>query len=200
MFGGPSCDIDPLTGKSFSLYTLKKYVSLAVKTFDISETFCRKITKNNKLQHVRNQIHEKSDAIVRLYAKEILTLFEIVRFPLKKTAFVLHPTELEGADKIQKMTNPEMKFLDININLTKDSSLFLHAFQSPFCWQFLKKTMLFSGLFMNSILQNGKMRVENQTKTRVEEDASLCSETSKKMPFKNTISDHGMNACDAHLA
>ncbi len=47
---------------------------------------------------------------------------------------------------------------------------------------------------MNSILLNGKTRVENQTKTRVWEDLSLCSETSTKMLFKNSISDHGMNA------
>ncbi len=33
---------------------------------------------------------------------------------------------------------------------------------------------------MNSILQNVKMRVEKQTKTRVWEDSSLCPETSAK--------------------
>jgi hypothetical protein len=33
---------------------------------------------------------------------------------------------------------------------------------------------------MNSILQNRKIRVENQTKTRVWEDSSLCPETSTK--------------------
>ncbi len=35
-------------------------------------------------------------------------------------------------------------------------------------------------LFMNIILWNGKMRVENQTKTRVWEDSSLCPETLTK--------------------
>jgi hypothetical protein len=58
-----------------------------------------------------------------------------------------------------------MEFLDIK--LTKDSSLLLHAIYSPSYWRVLKKTKLFSGfknpykkstkhenssLFMNSIL------------------------------------------------
>jgi hypothetical protein len=38
---------------------------------------------------------------------------------------------------------PEMEFLDIN--LTKDSSLFLHAFDSPFYRQILQKTILYFG-------------------------------------------------------
>ncbi len=61
--------------------------------------------------------------------------------------------------------DPKMEFLDINF--TKDSSIFLHAIHSPFYWRTLKKTILFSGfknnykkaakqensgLFMNSIL------------------------------------------------
>jgi hypothetical protein len=33
---------------------------------------------------------------------------------------------------------------------------------------------------MNSILSKGKMSVENQTKTRVLEDSSLCPETSNE--------------------
>ncbi len=37
-----------------------------------------------------------------------------------------------------------------------------------------------SSLFMNSVLQNRITRVEHQTKTRVWEDSSLCSETSIK--------------------
>jgi hypothetical protein len=76
---------------------------------------------------------------------------------------------------------------------TKDLSLFLHAIHSPFYWRILKKTILFSGyknpykkctkqenkgLFMNSILEKGKIRVENQTKTRVLKDSSLGPETS----------------------
>jgi hypothetical protein len=76
----------------------------------------------------------------------------------------------------------EMEFL--GINLTKDSSLLLHAIHSPFYWRILKKKTLFSGfknhykkyakqenssLFMNCILNNGKMRVENLTKNVVQE-------------------------------
>ncbi len=37
---------------------------------------------------------------------------------------------------------------------------------------------------MNSILYNGKMRVENQTKTKVWEDSSLCPEISTKNAFQ----------------
>jgi hypothetical protein len=73
---------------------------------------------------------------------------------------------------------PEIEFLDIS--LKKDSSLLLRAIHSPFYWRIFKKTILFSGfknpykksakqenssLFMKSILLNGKMKVENQTKT-----------------------------------
>jgi hypothetical protein len=36
-----------------------------------------------------------------------------------------------------------MEFLDIN--LTKDSNLLLHAIHSAFYWRILKKTILFSG-------------------------------------------------------
>ncbi len=39
---------------------------------------------------------------------------------------------------------PEMEFLDIN--LTKYTSLLLRAIHSPFYWQILKKTKLFSGI------------------------------------------------------
>jgi hypothetical protein len=64
----------------------------------------------------------------------------------------------------------------MDISLTQDSSLLLRAMHSPFYWRILKKTILQSGfnnpykkfasqenlsLFMNSILLNGKMRVEN---------------------------------------
>jgi hypothetical protein len=73
-----------------------------------------------------------------------------------------------------------MEFLDKN--LTKASRLLLYAIHSPFCWRILKKTIIFSdfknpykksvkqensSLFMNSILYNGKMRVESNTKTQV---------------------------------
>jgi hypothetical protein len=39
--------------------------------------------------------------------------------------------------------SPELEFLDIN--LTKDSSLLLHDFHSPFYLRFLKKTILHCG-------------------------------------------------------
>jgi hypothetical protein len=39
--------------------------------------------------------------------------------------------------------DPEMEFL--NINLTKDLSLLLHAIHSPFYWRIFKETILFSG-------------------------------------------------------
>ncbi len=85
-----------------------------------------------------------------------------------------------------------MEFL--NTNLTKYTSLLLYAIHSPFYWRILKKPILFSdliiikksekqensSLFMNSILYDEKMEVENQTKTRVWEDTSLCSETLTK--------------------
>ncbi len=73
----------------------------------------------------------------------------------------------------------EMEFLDIS--LTTDSSLLLYAIHSPFYWQILKKNIVYSSfknpkksekqenssLFMNSIAQNKKIRIENQTKTQV---------------------------------
>ncbi len=63
----------------------------------------------------------------------------------------------------------EIEFL--NIYLTKDSSLLLHAIHSPFYWRILMKTILFFGfknlykkvretknpsLFMNSIFRREK--------------------------------------------
>ncbi len=58
-----------------------------------------------------------------------------------------------------------MEFLDIN--LTKDSSLLLHAVHSLFTD--FKKTSKQenSSLFMNALCREEKMRVENQTKIRV---------------------------------
>ncbi len=88
----------------------------------------------------------------------------------------------------------------LDIILTKDSCLLLHAIHGPFYWRILNKPILFSGfkkrykkynihenssLFINSLY--GKMRSENQTKTRIYEDPSLCPEI-LKMPFKNSIS------------
>jgi hypothetical protein len=48
------------------------------------------------------------------------------------------------------MTTPEMEFLDIS--LTKDSSLLLHAIHSPFYWR-IKKTLL---CFQNPYKKSGK--------------------------------------------
>jgi hypothetical protein len=48
---------------------------------------------------------------------------------------------------------PEMEFLDII--LTEDSSLLLHAIQSPFYWRILKKTIFFRGL-KNLVQKNAK--------------------------------------------
>ncbi len=50
---------------------------------------------------------------------------------------------------------PEMEFLDIN--LTEDSNLFLHAIHSPFYWRILKKTIIFSG-FKNLTKKSAKTR------------------------------------------
>ncbi len=60
--------------------------------------------------------------------------------------------------------------------------MFYSGFQNPY-----KKSMKQenASLFMNSILYNGKMRVENQTKTWVWEDSSFCQ---KRRLFKNSIS------------
>ncbi len=75
--------------------------------------------------------------------------------------------------------------------------LLLHAKHSPFYmyWRIYRKpnsSLVLKvitkksakqenlSLFMNIILWNGKMRVENQTKTRVWEDSSLCPETLTK--------------------
>ncbi len=82
---------------------------------------------------------------------------------------------------------PEMEFLDVS--LTKDSSLFLHAIQSPFYCRILKKTILYTYSsfdnpykeiretiklkpVLNSSLLNEKLRVENQTNSQVWEDSS----------------------------
>ncbi len=59
-----------------------------------------------------------------------------------------------------------MEFLDMS--LTKDSSLLLHAIHSPFYWQILKKAILFSGL-QKSLKQE-----------KIWEDSSLCPEASTK--------------------
>jgi hypothetical protein len=44
------------------------------------------------------------------------------------------------------VSGPEMKFLDII--LTKDSSLLLHAIDSPYYWRILHKTKLYSTLVL----------------------------------------------------
>jgi hypothetical protein len=100
-------------------------------------------------------------------------------------------------------SSPEMEFLDIN--LTKDLIILLHAVHSPFYWRISRRSssslvlIIITkestkqgnlSLFMNSILQSGKIRLENWTKIRVWvwENSSLCPETSTKKPFKNSIS------------
>jgi len=99
-----------------------------------------------------------------------------------------------GTVSILMTGSTEVEYLDINLTKARVvcSMLFTH---SPFYWRILKKTTLFSGftnpykksakqensdLFKNSILLYGKIIVENQTKTRVWEDPSLCLETSTK--------------------
>ncbi len=80
-------------------------------------------------------------------------------FPLSQ--FLIHPLWLCC---LAGGTQPEMEFLDIH--LTKDLSLLLHAIHSHLCWRILKTTILYSGLitltkstkqensnlFMNNIL------------------------------------------------
>jgi hypothetical protein len=68
-----------------------------------------------------------------------------------------------------------MEFLDNN--LTKESSLLLHAIHSAFYWRILKKTILVSG-FKKPYKKSAKQ--ENERKTRAREDSSLCQETSTK--------------------
>ncbi len=92
-----------------------------------------------------------------------------------------------------------MEFLDIN--LAKDSM----PFTVPFYWRISKKTILFPGfknpyrksakqenlsLFINSIVQNGKMRVENQTKLQnsLRRLEFMPRNLDKKMSFKDSIS------------
>jgi hypothetical protein len=81
-----------------------------------------------------------------------------------------------------------MKFLDIR--LTKDSSLLIHAIKSAFYWRVLRKTILYSG-FKKSIKQiretkrlrsvNEKHFVEWKNEGRKpNKDSSLCTETSTK--------------------
>jgi hypothetical protein len=62
--------------------------------------------------------------------------------------------DAEEQDRQHVHHQPEMEFLDINI--TKNSSLSLHAIHSPFCWW---KTIIYSG-FNNSykkILETRKL-------------------------------------------
>ncbi len=71
---------------------------------------------------------------------------------------------------------PEMKFLDIN--LTKDSSLLIHAIHSPFFKKSAKQES--TSLFMTEFCRTETLRLENRAKTWVWEDSSLCPETSTK--------------------
>jgi hypothetical protein len=61
---------------------------------------------------------------------------------------------------VESWTNQysEMEFLDIN--LTKDLSLFLNPIHSPFYWRILNKTTLLSGFkIITKNLRNKKTRV-----------------------------------------
>ena len=114
--------------------------------------------------------------ISRTSSHNIILFSGLARFHKKITVnFTRHNAFFHGQKICIVSATPEMEFLDIS--LTKDSSLLLHAIHSPFYWRILKKTMLSSGfknpykknsrnkkissLFMNSILQSGKMRLEN---------------------------------------
>ncbi len=119
--------------------------------------------------------------ISRTSSHNIILFSGLARFHQKITVnFTRHNAFFHGQKIGFVSATPEMEFLDISS--TKDSSLLLHAIHSPLYWRILKKTILFSGfknytkksakqenssLFMNSILQSGKMRLENQKKTRV---------------------------------
>ncbi len=91
-----------------------------------------------------------------------------------------------------------MEFL--GINLTKGSSLLLHAVHSSLYWQILKKPILFSGLKnpykkiretrkLESIREyhfvERKMRVENQKKLESEKTRVYAQKPRLEMPFKN---------------
>ncbi len=117
----------------------------------------------------------------------------IEKWPIFKKKFCLHFRLVHQRTSRNMAAIPEMEFLDIN--LTKDSSLLLHAIHSPFYWRILKKTLLF--LVFKILTKNPrnkktqvnswtgfcrteKFRVDRQTKTHVWEDSSLCPETSTK--------------------
>jgi hypothetical protein len=53
---------------------------------------------------------------------------------------------------IHYLMPPEMEFLDTNF--TKDSSLLLDAFHSPFYWRILKKTIRYSSLVLKNRCKN----------------------------------------------
>ncbi len=97
--------------------------------------------------------------------------------------------------------SPEMDFLDINLRLES----FAPCYSQSLLLADLKKNKLYStlvlkifnkkpakqgnsSLFLKIILQNRKIRVENQTKTRVWEDLSLCPETLTKNAVRESIS------------
>ncbi len=102
-----------------------------------------------------------------------------------------------------------MEFFDMN--LTNDSSLLLHAIHSLFYWRILHKTILYCSFKtpdkkfrkkrnLGSIHQNF-VELKNQTKTRVWEDSSLCTETSTKtvvvqeFHLRNSKEDHALFCC-----
>jgi hypothetical protein len=73
----------------------------------------------------------------------------------------------------------------MNISLTKNLSILLHAIQSFSSGGFLKKT---DSTLVLKIRTQKSAEQENSN-----EDSSLCPETSTKMPFKNSISVHTLS-------
>ncbi len=144
-------------------------------------------------------IHELSHGGIR--SNEDPCFFAVVRLggglgiqrQQKRKSFVFF---FYSCSLVQTLT--KMAFLDIS--LTKDTTLLLHAICSPFCWQILKKPILFSG-FKNPYKKTLETRnkyfhfVEQNKrgqKTRQKldpEKTPFYSQTPRlKVPFKNSIS------------
>ncbi len=104
----------------------------------------------------------------------------------KDSSFLLYARQYSSEDSMEVSQHHECTYrvgiLGRQFN-KKYSSLLLHAIHSPFYWRILKKTVYStlvliiltkksvkqenSSLFMNSILLNGKRRVETHAKIRV---------------------------------
>ncbi len=136
---------------------------------------------------------------LRVYAQKsrLKLLFKNSISSLSGFGLDLDRYSAEGPDR-DPYPHDKMKFLDIK--LTKDTSILLHAIHSRFYWWILKKTILYSG-FNNPVKKiretgnlesihewhSGKMRAENQTKTRV---LVYAQKPRLKMLFNNSISRH----------